>query len=96
LQFLLVVGSIYNMALRGSVSDDFRLSTEFETKKFGDIDGRTSEIVGYVEDIGDDSFDAVAFSFDLRLALLFKRGLPLTALGAFCIDRRRHRRPCGY
>ena len=96
LQFLLVVGSVDNMTLCGSVTDDFGLGAEFEAEKLGDIDGRTGEIMSDIHDIGNNSLDAVSFSLDLRVSKVAKGESPLTARGASCIDRRRHRHPCGY
>jgi len=61
------MGSIDNMSLSRTFTDNFTLSTEFETEEFGEVGWWTSEIVGYIHDVGNDSFDAVAFSFDLGL-----------------------------
>jgi hypothetical protein len=96
LQFFLVVGSVDNMTLGGSVADDFCLGAEFETEKLCDVHGRTSEVMGDIHDIWDDGLDAVSFSFDLLVRNLMKRYVPWTARGASCIDRKRHRHPCGY
>jgi hypothetical protein len=53
--------------------------------------------MGDIHDIGDDGLDAVSFSFDLLVKKEFtKRCVPWTARGASCIDRKRHRHPCGY
>ena len=71
LQLFFVVGSVDDVTLRGTVSDDFCLSAEFETEELGDVDGGTSEIVGYVHDIGNNCFDAVALSFDLLWLEMF-------------------------
>ena len=66
LKFILVMGSIDDVTLCRSVADNLSLSTEFEAEEFGDVDGWTSEVVCNVQDVGDDCFDAVAFSFNLR------------------------------
>jgi hypothetical protein len=65
LQLFLVVCAVDDVTLGSTLADDFCLGTEFETKEFGDVDCGTGEVVGYVEHIGDDGFDAVAFPFDL-------------------------------
>jgi len=66
LEFVLVVGAIDDMSLGGSVADNFGLRTELEAKEFGEINGWTTKIVGNVQHVGDDRFDAVAFAFDLN------------------------------
>jgi hypothetical protein len=71
LQFFFVVGTVDDVTLGGTVSNDFCLSAEFETEELGDVDGGTSEIMGHVHDIGNNCFDAVALSFDLGRLEIF-------------------------
>jgi len=67
LKFLLVMGSVDNVTLSWSVSNNFSLSTEFKAEEFGDVYGGTTEIVSDVQDVRNDSFDTITFSFDLEL-----------------------------
>lgn len=66
LEFILIVGPVDNVTLRWPVADNFRLGTKLKAEELSDVDGRTAEIVGDLQDIGDYCFDAVTFSFNLR------------------------------
>ena len=59
------MSAVDDVSLRRSVPDNFSLGAEFKTKEFGEVDGWAAEIVGDVQHVGDDRFDAVAFAFDL-------------------------------
>ena len=66
LEFVLVVSAVDDVSLRGPVANDFSLRAKFKTKEFGEVDGRTAEVVGDVQHIGDDCLDTIALAFDLE------------------------------